>query len=208
MPVKHERRAISPPEFTTLTHNDSLLERFLRWPRVCCSRLGATAHLSGQKLLTFQGIYHIGLRGYQRPRGAEARHVTSCDTTTSSVVCCVSGQMRRSGRHIIWQESARILSQTITSWYEHYSDSHSACDARLSHDFSLSFFSLAGYSPPNEEDFYAPTHRTRTTRDHPLYRSRQAAAGQVSLSPVRGQARGGAGLEWQDGRGQQRRAAL
>src|SRR5215472_10660804 len=59
MPVKHERRAISPPEFTTLTHNDSLLERFLRWPRVCCSRLGATAHLSGQKLLTFQGIYHM-----------------------------------------------------------------------------------------------------------------------------------------------------
>jgi len=61
MPVKHERRAVSPPEFTTLTHNDSLLERFLRWPRVCCSRLGATAHLSGQKLLTFQGIYqHCG----------------------------------------------------------------------------------------------------------------------------------------------------
>ena len=59
MQGKHEMLPVSPPEFTTLTHNDSLLERFLRWPRVCCSRLGATAHLSGQKLLTFQGIYHL-----------------------------------------------------------------------------------------------------------------------------------------------------
>ena len=69
MPVKHEMRAVSPPEFTTLTHNDSLLERFLRWPRVCCSRLGATAHLSGQKLLTFQGIYQWGCT-YQTPGGS------------------------------------------------------------------------------------------------------------------------------------------
>src|ERR671933_2236215 len=59
MPVKHERHAVSPREFTTLTHNDPLLERFLRWPRVCCSGLGATAHLSGQKLLTFRVIYHV-----------------------------------------------------------------------------------------------------------------------------------------------------
>ena len=62
MPVKHEMPSVSLPEFTTLTHNDPLLERFLRRPRVCCSGLGATAHLSGQNLLTFQGIYHLGFQ--------------------------------------------------------------------------------------------------------------------------------------------------
>src|SRR5215471_5457993 len=59
MRVKHEMPSVSPPEFTTLTHNDLLPERFLRWPRVCCSGLGATAHISGQNLLTFQVIYQI-----------------------------------------------------------------------------------------------------------------------------------------------------
>ena len=61
MPVKHERHAVSPRALTTLTHNDPLLARFLRWPRVCCSGLGATAHLSGQKLLTFRVIYQLVL---------------------------------------------------------------------------------------------------------------------------------------------------
>src|SRR5262245_44607064 len=40
IPVKHEMHAVSPPEFTTLTHNNPLVERFLRWPMVVLLRIG------------------------------------------------------------------------------------------------------------------------------------------------------------------------
>jgi hypothetical protein len=55
MPVKHEMPSVSPPEFTTLTHNNPLLERFLRWPMVvllmirgkCSLFASKPAHISG-----------------------------------------------------------------------------------------------------------------------------------------------------------------
>jgi hypothetical protein len=40
---------VSPPEFTTLTHNNPLLERFLRWPMVVLLRIGGNCSLFASK---------------------------------------------------------------------------------------------------------------------------------------------------------------
>src|SRR5215831_18094257 len=55
MPVKHEMPSVSPPEFTTLTHNNLLVARFFRWPMVmllmiegnCSCFASKPAHISG-----------------------------------------------------------------------------------------------------------------------------------------------------------------
>ena len=59
-----------------------------------------------------------------------------------------------------------------------------------------------------KEGIYSATDRTGTTRNHSLYRSRQAPARKISLSAVRGRARGGTGMERQNERGLQYRAAF
>ena len=54
-PVKHEMPPVSPPEFTTLTHNNPHVERFLRWPMGVLLMIGGKcspfaskpAHISG-----------------------------------------------------------------------------------------------------------------------------------------------------------------
>jgi len=49
MPVKHEMPSVSPPEFTTLTHNNPLVERFLRWPMVVLLMIGGKCSLFASK---------------------------------------------------------------------------------------------------------------------------------------------------------------
>src|SRR5258708_16376231 len=46
-------------EFTETIQNDPHLKRFLSSLWVCCSRLGASAQVLGQNLLTFRVIYHV-----------------------------------------------------------------------------------------------------------------------------------------------------
>src|SRR5713101_9561353 len=47
--VKRERPSVSPPAFTTITHQHPLLERFLRWPRVVLLRIGGNCSLFASK---------------------------------------------------------------------------------------------------------------------------------------------------------------
>ena len=87
MPVKHEMPSVSPPEFTTLTHNNLLVARFFRWPMVmllmiegnCSCFASKPAHISGhlpegrtravaeQRALLCQTVpHHRLLRTYRR----------------------------------------------------------------------------------------------------------------------------------------------
>src|SRR5882724_4062032 len=67
MPVKHEMPSVSPPEFTTLTHNNPLVERFLRWPMVVLLMIGGKcslfaskpAHISGHLPALTQYVAHF-----------------------------------------------------------------------------------------------------------------------------------------------------
>src|SRR6266446_2562059 len=55
MPVKHEMPSVSPPEFTTLTHNNPLVERFLRWPMVVLLMIGGKCSLFASKSAHISG---------------------------------------------------------------------------------------------------------------------------------------------------------
>jgi hypothetical protein len=75
MPVKHEMPSVSPPEFTTLTHNNPLVARFFRWPMVMLLMMEGNgscfaskpAHISGHlphgcHPVTFHGYLAVGSR--------------------------------------------------------------------------------------------------------------------------------------------------
>jgi hypothetical protein len=68
MPVKHEMHSISPPEFTTLTHHNPLVERFLRWPMVVLLMIGGKCSLFASKPAHISG--HLPVTAAMRSRRA------------------------------------------------------------------------------------------------------------------------------------------
>jgi hypothetical protein len=81
MPVKHEMHSVSPPEFTTITHNNPLVERFLRWPMVVLLMIGGKCSLFASKLAHISG--HL-------PSATRTRRAWRCwrEATNSSNQWC------------------------------------------------------------------------------------------------------------------------